>query len=232
VRLPFVVETTLPYALRDDLSFCRIDGHLVFLDIRDDRYFRLPDSLERSFEAYIDGYAYSDIDGLLSRDILIPTDEEIPIMMTTSQHPARSILEEPVLADVRFQSVLDASWSVFSLRRQLRSKPLRSVLSDLKAFRQQQQPAQMSLRDDGAEELLSRISTEFRLARAYVPVENVCLLDSLAMVRYLARRKLRASIVFGVTSHPFSAHCWVQVEDLVLNDTVGHARAHMPILVV
>jgi hypothetical protein len=58
------------------------------------------------------------------------------------------------------------------------------------------------------------------------------LLDSLAMVMFLAKRGLHASIVIGVTSAPFSAHCWVQTGDLVLNDTVGNARAFTPIRVI
>ncbi|WP_187775785.1 lasso peptide biosynthesis B2 protein [Luteimonas suaedae] len=222
----------MPYALRDDLSFCRVDGHLVFIDIRDDRYFRLPDRLERSFDACIDGHANNDIDVLLARNILVPTPDELPIKIAKSQHPVRSAIEESASSEVHFKGVLDVFALVFSIRRQLRSKSLKSVVSAVTAFRQRKQPSQMSLRDGGVDELLCQASTEFRLARAYVPVENICLLDSLAMVKFLARRKLHANIVFGVTSHPFSAHCWVQVEDLVLNDTVGHARAHTPILVV
>jgi len=52
------------------------------------------------------------------------------------------------------------------------------------------------------------------------------------LVRFLARRRLSASIVFAVTTNPFNAHCWVQSGDLVLNDTVGNAILHTPIRVV
>ena len=60
----------------------------------------------------------------------------------------------------------------------------------------------------------------------------MCLLDSIALVRFLARRGLYAQLVFGVTDDPFSAHCWVQAGDLVLNDTVGDVSAHTPIRVI
>lgn len=36
------------YTLRDDLSFCSINERLVFLDVGNDRYFRLPEALEHS----------------------------------------------------------------------------------------------------------------------------------------------------------------------------------------
>jgi hypothetical protein len=100
------------------------------------------------------------------------------------------------------------------------------------AFRPSKQQPPAPISDRAVEQLLLEASGEFRFARAYTPVETRCLLDSLAMVKFLARRKLHASIVFGVTSDPFSAHCWVQAGDLVLNDTVGHANAHTPIRVI
>lgn len=52
------------------------------------------------------------------------------------------------------------------------------------------------------------------------------------MIIFLARRRLHASIVFGVTGDPFGAHCWVQTSDLVLSDTLGNATGHTPIRVV
>jgi len=38
--------------------------------------------------------------------------------------------------------------------------------------------------------------------------------------------------VFGVKLNPFSAHCWVQAGDIVLNDAIDHVTIHTPILVV
>ena len=43
---------------------------------------------------------------------------------------------------------------------------------------------------------------------------------------------MHANLVFGVTGDPFSAHCWVQVDELVLNDTLGNANAYTPIRTV
>ena len=72
----------------------------------------------------------------------------------------------------------------------------------------------------------------YAAARRLVPIKFSCLADSLSLIAGLARRRLAADLVFGVKLHPFSAHCWVQAGDLVLNDPIDHAILHTPILVV
>ncbi len=72
----------------------------------------------------------------------------------------------------------------------------------------------------------------FRLARPYIPIKPNCLLDSLALAKFLARRNLYADVVFGVTSDPFSAHCWLQTGTVVVNDSVGNVDTYTPIRVI
>ena len=72
----------------------------------------------------------------------------------------------------------------------------------------------------------------FRSARPYVPIDTCCLLDSIAMITFLAKRQLHADLVFGVTADPFSAHCWAQYGTTVLNDALGHALTYTPIRVI
>ncbi|NJO13234.1 MAG: lasso peptide biosynthesis B2 protein [Gammaproteobacteria bacterium] len=59
---------------------------------------------------------------------------------------------------------------------------------------------------------------------------NRCLFHSLALIEYLARHELYPRWVFGVQAVPFAAHCWVQQEGQVLNDTVEHVSRYTPIL--
>jgi hypothetical protein len=233
VRLSLVSENTVPYALRNDLSFCRVDDHLIFLDIRNDRYFRLPSNLERPFVAYANGNEDTDVGDLVKRNILVEAPgSQGRVTAVNIECPVRSALEQSCQAKLHLGSLVDVFITVCSIRRQLRTRPLRISLDSVVAFRSSKQPRPGSISDQAVEQLLLEASGEFRFARAYTPVETRCLLDSLAMVKFLARRKLHASIVFGVTSDPFSAHCWVQAGDLVLNDTVGHANAHTPIRVI
>lgn len=222
------------YSLRNGLSFCQVDGRLIFLDVRDDRYFRLSDGLERSFIAYAKGERDTDVAALAARNILVASEAAQAWATAASiEAPCRSALELPSPARLHLTSLIEVFISICSMRRQLRTRPLERILESTTALRPDEpQGAPGSQPVSALEQRLIQASGEFRLARAYAPAENRCLLDSLAMIGFLAKRKLRASIVFGVTSEPFSAHCWVQAGDLVLNDTVGHASAHTPIRVI
>ncbi len=66
--------------------------------------------------------------------------------------------------------------------------------------------------------------------RRYVPLARNCLLDSLAQHRWLDRAGMRCRLVFGVTGAPFAAHCWLQSEDAILNDSYEHVSRFTPIL--
>lgn len=66
----------------------------------------------------------------------------------------------------------------------------------------------------------------------YAPVSGKCLLQSFLLLRLLRRRGHDAAWVFGVTTWPFRAHCWLQVGDVVLNDTYERLWLYQPIMVV
>ncbi|MCX2864902.1 lasso peptide biosynthesis B2 protein [Paucibacter sp. PLA-PC-4] len=59
-----------------------------------------------------------------------------------------------------------------------------------------------------------------------------CLLDSLALVMFLAKDGLLPRWVIGVRTGPFGAHSWVQCGTTVLNDQHEYVRQFRPILVV
>jgi hypothetical protein len=59
-----------------------------------------------------------------------------------------------------------------------------------------------------------------------------CLPRSIALARVLARYGCRCEVVLGVKLRPFAAHCWVQTEQLVLNESVEEAARYTPILIL
>lgn len=59
-----------------------------------------------------------------------------------------------------------------------------------------------------------------------------CLLDSLALLEFLARDGLYPEWVVGVRGHPFGSHSWLQHQAFILNGTPAYARAYTPILIV
>jgi len=222
------------YVLRDDLSYCRIDRQLVFLDVGNDRYFQLPRSLEQALISYLDGAecAQPAISTLVERGLLIESTDTAVRCRPNIEPAGRSAVESPQsLRHLRVVELMEVFTIVVRTRIAMKLSTLKHILDGLTAERHRQTmrtepPAHMP------ESRLADAAAVFRRARIYVPVEMRCLLDAIAMTRFLLRRRIHAHIVFGIALDPFSAHCWVQVGDLVLNDTVGNVVSHTPIRVV
>lgn len=195
----------MPSSLRPGLSYCLIDGHPIFLDIDQDRYFRLEGAREAEFLAHA--------------HVSAAAGASVP-------QAARSAIELSAgVGSTSVATILRVFFLTLRIRRQLRTRALKDVLHGIVRRRE--------LAATRVEEArILAVAGRFLRARLYVPVEPTCLLDSLSLTAHLAANGMRANVVFGVTDAPFSAHCWVQAGDLVLNDTVGNAMAYMPIRVV
>lgn len=61
---------------------------------------------------------------------------------------------------------------------------------------------------------------------------DACLLRSLALARHARASGLQAWLVIGVRVDPFTAHCWVECEDGILNEDPDAVATFQPILVV
>ena len=227
----------MPCALRNGLSFCEVDGQLIFLDVDNDRYFQLSEPLRHSFLCYMarkDACA-THAACLIEHGILVESSADSdhgqdPIF----EHPSNSAIE---LTRSRTGASFDLLLEVFAIvcwtKLQLKTKGLKSILLSLNRVREESTQRNAPAENDptGISGLLKAASV-FREARIFVPVETRCLLDSIAIVKFLARRHFHANIVIGVTGDPFSAHCWAQIHDMVLNDTVGNVRSFTPIRVI
>ena len=80
---------------------------------------------------------------------------------------------------------------------------------------------------------IATLSQEFfRLRPLVYSSRDKCLYDCLVLLEFLASFSLFPTLVIGVTTFPFRAHCWLQYGPLVLTDYVEHIRTYTPILVV
>jgi transglutaminase superfamily protein len=66
----------------------------------------------------------------------------------------------------------------------------------------------------------------------YAPVSGKCLLRAFMLLRLLRRQGHEAQWVFGVTTWPFRAHCWLQAGEMVLDDSLEFVAPFHPIMVV
>lgn len=79
---------------------------------------------------------------------------------------------------------------------------------------------------------LARAAGVFAALLPWLPFEGACLRRTALLAAFLRRRGLRARWVIGVRTWPFRAHCWIQIDDLLLNDDVERLAAYTPILAV
>lgn len=226
----------MSYQLREDLHYCCVSQRIVFMDLRNDAYFMLAGELERAFRAHVAGQhiANDDLRQLLERGLLVESDAALPRTAGVSVPlPSRSVSEQaPLRCKATPGSMIEVAGLVFAIRRQLRTRCISKVLAE-HVGKCRVHPAKTRVgATPGSGTRLAEAAGQYQSARRYVPVDISCLLDSLAMRRFLARRGLASHIVFGVNAEPFSAHAWLQADDLALNESVSYARMHTPILVL
>lgn len=85
---------------------------------------------------------------------------------------------------------------------------------------------------DAISEDLARRCRVFKALLPWSPVQGACLLQAALLLEFLAQAGLTADWVFGVRIWPFSAHCWLQAGDCVLNDSAERVGAYRPLLKV
>lgn len=226
------------YQLREDLSCCDVDGNMIFLDIAQDRYFKLTGPLEKAIRRF---RAHEDVpstllEGLVEARILVEAPGlKAPATIANIQHAAGSAMEQPAAIAVRHVSaaiVFEVMALISSTRHHLKVRTLKVILDEARAYRDRKTGLHEVTTPAVIDGNLLGANWQFARARRYVPIEPVCLLDSLSLLRFLSRRGLFANIVLGVTAEPFAAHCWVQAGDIVLNETLSDAHAHTPIRMV
>lgn len=71
---------------------------------------------------------------------------------------------------------------------------------------------------------VAALAAQFAGLRTYAPWTGRCFIQSMMLMKFLAAHGVYASWVFGVRTHPFEAHCWVEWNEMVLNDTLDHSN--------
>ncbi|MDK2769707.1 MAG: lasso peptide biosynthesis B2 protein [Sphingomonas sp.] len=211
----------LPHA-----TACVASEALFLLDIRQDRYFRVPAASAGEMLAWLNrNYAgvvpQTVTDTLVRARILRQGDPEptnvlkervtIPTSLAQTDAPAAG-KEHPVRVAV----------SVAGMRLSLRVFSLNHILTGIRT--------RGPLPRRGPAALIE--AQAFERARRMVPIARNCLLDSLALEQWLARRGIGSQIVFGIAPEPFAAHCWLQTADTILNDSFDHVSGFTPILAI
>ena len=216
---------------RRGVSYAILGESVIILDVAANRYFLASKAASDALQKASSGRDIADaehaaLEPLIERGILF-ADPGGAIAPAPSNLPIGAILDEEP-GKLRWRDFFRVLYDIVLYERRLR----RSSLSKLLGKRGSRQFARRrkSPRDDAA---VSRsIAFAYRRAGLLFPTIDRCLPRSLALASTLAQRGIECDLVLGVALGPFSAHCWVQKEGVVLNDSLEHVRNFTPILVV
>lgn len=126
-------------------------------------------------------------------------------------------------------SVRDLMRFLFACQRAskaLRTQPIAAVVDKVR----KRKPSARATA--GHVDALRKAAFKFAKLRPWYPRGYLCLFDSLALVEFLAANSLFPEWLFAVQAQPFGAHCWVQAEDLLLNESPEYAGQFTPIMSV
>jgi hypothetical protein len=236
------------YYLQKHSFVCLSDRHYVILDLLADMYLRVE---KEPFEALANCTYLSP---LLSTNSYEPGSRELTaesrILMSEllargllTEHPDQASVcaawsvAKPVqtlMSDAGSTSLIHCLPHMFSFMASARvtaawlKQPISQTVS--RVFERKRRRAHRTS-EFNLDRVRALISAFCRL-RPFYNRRYLCLFDSLALLNFLARYGIFPTWVFGVQSEPFAAHCWVQRNGILLNDTVDRVRVYTPILAV
>jgi hypothetical protein len=211
IRTPAHIPRKPSTMLPPWVSYCCIDELVVFLDVRRNRYEAIP---RRSGQAILTGQWQ----GLTPR-----TQEQVRARGWLTQPNTESSTPEVMKASREYSArapdtatgrrYLDkAIGALLQAKLMLKFRSLEHVLNRCVMLSHNTPSTTLAP--------LCELIAAFDILDRLLLGANSCLLRSVALHRLLASMGHRSAIVFGVRLHPFEAHCWLQQDDLVLNDTI------------
>lgn len=217
----------MPISLRPGVSFCAAGDRFVFLDLPADRYFCLGDADQHAFAELLAAGAETDPQAVARlKTIGLLAGEGAPetiAPVASPDRPRRSLLDEP-LAPPGLGELAATAWHLTNVSIELKRAGLARTVARAAAAK----PAPRLRSPRAIEPTLAALLQFDRLVSAH----DRCLVRGLALGRRLFARGVTAQIVFGVKLQPFRAHCWVQQDDVLVNERADVAGLFTPILVV
>ncbi|MGK2910421.1 MULTISPECIES: lasso peptide biosynthesis B2 protein [unclassified Sphingobium] len=221
------------YQLREGLFHCIAGQSVIFLDLPKNRYFALPAPSTQAFRHLVarNGEKFVGAEEALSSLIEAGYLIEDPVSGGNFNNPAIEIASDAILESNQrkfavWEFLVALYWELLTSLK-LRLFPLSSILERIGISR----GAQGSGEEMG-EVQIARWVSAFDQTALILGRTDRCLVRSLAMFSILRGHGVSAALVIGVRSDPFSAHAWVQHDDIVLNDSVDQINNYAPILVL
>jgi hypothetical protein len=254
-RFPGTPANNLPkpptYTLLDHVYACVHGSEVVLLDLKQNKYLSIDLSQSRLLGTLVTGWPTDNspaaehpspsetdipkalLDSLLERKLIAADTLHQPGILRDSMPPVpqREITSSP-RADapsIRISDFIRFISASLTARLSLRYLPLERTIENVKSLHRGSSP-----RPTPTDR--STLNTAIFRYRALQPwfrsSKDACLFESLALARFLVLQGIYPVWVFGVRTDPFTAHCWLQVNDIVLNETMETASRFTPIMAV
>jgi hypothetical protein len=237
------------YSLADHVFVCVNDDHVVLLDVKQDRYWALEAASTAPLGGLVPGWPVKP----LNAPVAGSSDPE------QARQVAEALMEQGILSDsetagkdatpvsvprptvellssdeyrrvaVDFRAVRNLIAAAISAKVALRLGKFERAVQKFKDRKRAAGGRTQSLDFDRARRLVEQF---FKLRVFLFTSRSECLFDSLSLLNFLARYGIQADWAFGVQARPFAAHCWVQLGDIVFNDTIEHVSGYTPIMTV
>lgn len=237
------------YYLARHAYVCVANGQVVLLDLRRGKYIGLGRASSALLARYVDGWPAVDGQRALEQK---SGDERAKATLTrmirmglvtdnpSQGHSATPTVTSPAsrtlfAADLEARPTVTPGFGVCLFRaciaaaRDLRLHRFEKVASRLRDRRTTFSKKPSSL----DEQPLFKLVEAYVYARPFFfSARNACMYDSRALLELLYYHHIFPTWTFGIHTDPFLAHCWLQLGDLVVNDTVENVSQFTPILTV
>ncbi|MBT9495434.1 MAG: lasso peptide biosynthesis B2 protein [Paucibacter sp.] len=244
MRCPMYPISSYRMSLASHVRACDCDGHVILLDLRHNRYLGIGETTSKALAGQVEGWPtradhVSPLPGsekisdaaqrLLSQGLLTSSPYERYPNTTIEEAAATLELDREsshqAIGIRRFAQVLK---SVAIAAWWMRSHSLHAIALAVTARRVHIHGP----RSDSLYQMRAGTSAYEKVQPFVFTAREKCLLDSLALVGFLATEGAFPRWVIGVRTCPFGAHSWVQSGHTVLNDQHEYVRQFRPILVV
>lgn len=231
--------------ISDDVFYCIANDHMVFLDLPRNRYLCLGSRDTQILLRLMSKDAQTAMQRF--RRIARTSDERRVLHALYSNNlignsglaalsmrsppltaPSTSLLQMKTSGDAEawFGHFLPFLYAAVSASWKLRTYSMQRLVHTVRERR-----AEKNTRPRRKRQLRALVMAFHQLRPLYFR-RYLCLYDSLALLEFLRLFDLHPQWVFGVATKPFSAHCWVQSDDMVLNDAVERVQHYSPIMAV
>jgi len=236
------------YALASHVFVCLQGEHVIFLDVREDRYFALEAAKTRELGSLVRGWLVAATQAekvstpqedspavlslLLQKDLLTEDatagKDATPVDVTPlkGEFAVEGHIDSPTVGPLAFCRFLVSAIRASCV---LRFCSFERVVQRVRNRNARRGPHASRLDAEKAHRLVATFAS---LRPFFFTAKDACLFEALALSEFLAAHGMFPSWVFGVQARPFAAHCWLQQDGIVFNDTVDHVGRYTPIMSV